>query len=257
MGPEEELMTGRDNRSPIERAYRRGAHQTLAVIDRFIHEHLSLDPAAVLDVAVSVAHGLRYTTDDVNFHNEELKEALLKHFAEQIAGNEEHMHYVNQRRTLLLAEGERLSGNTNVINALYRSPFFTPEFLGFDEFTDSWARVHRVHELLGPLVDHGWYATAGGAPSLIVFEPYVLPANDVDGIDEAIEMLNSKCLLHTGIAKRVKGTTWHPGCEAVLIGWGQMMLERESAAKWLMTYPWIDWRGENARAMGEAARSEA
>lgn len=47
-----------------ERAYRRGVHQALHLVDRFIHEHLDVDPASVLDIASSVAKDLRFSHDE-------------------------------------------------------------------------------------------------------------------------------------------------------------------------------------------------
>lgn len=47
-------------RTLTEKAYRRGVHQVLAMLDRLIHDHLNVDPASVFDVASSTARTYRY-----------------------------------------------------------------------------------------------------------------------------------------------------------------------------------------------------
>jgi len=65
--------------SQIERAYRRGVHQALALVDEYIHEHLDVDPASVLDVASSTARTFRSDKKEHNFLMHELLEQVAEH----------------------------------------------------------------------------------------------------------------------------------------------------------------------------------
>lgn len=47
-------------RMECEKAYRRGVHQAIHMIDEYIHEHLEVDPASVLDIAKAEARSLRF-----------------------------------------------------------------------------------------------------------------------------------------------------------------------------------------------------
>lgn len=62
-----------------EAAYRRGVHQALALVDRFIHENLEVDPASVLDIASSVAKDLRCSHDEQPLLMNRLLEKVVEH----------------------------------------------------------------------------------------------------------------------------------------------------------------------------------
>lgn len=53
-----------EKQSDIERAYRRGVHQALHLLDDFLHTHWTLDPMSVLDVAADKARQIRFSHED-------------------------------------------------------------------------------------------------------------------------------------------------------------------------------------------------
>ena len=67
---------------PSEKAYRRGVHQALAMVDRFIHEHLQVDPAAVLDIAASEARSIRYDRAEHRFMMDEILKDVKRRLEE-------------------------------------------------------------------------------------------------------------------------------------------------------------------------------
>ena len=73
------MIDNRDRDARIEAAYRRGVHQAIHAIDKFIHDNLELDPASVLDVAQSVARTFRFDKQEHNL----LLDELLKVVAEK------------------------------------------------------------------------------------------------------------------------------------------------------------------------------
>jgi hypothetical protein len=67
-----------------EKAYRRGVHQAIHMIDSLIHEDrfLKVDPASVLDIADAFSKTIRYDTDPHPYLVDDLKAAIIRQLEE-------------------------------------------------------------------------------------------------------------------------------------------------------------------------------